>query len=76
MKAWHGLSSGVDAMGATVLRILGLWFLLKNTEIEECAFILIPSMGIWSHFVAANYDLPCAPAEAWFGQLEIVSVIV
>jgi hypothetical protein len=39
-------------------------------------FVLIPDVGIWGCFKAADYDLPHVLAEVWFCQLKIVSVIV
>ena len=61
------------------MKILEFWFLLKkNIEIVyECAFILIPGVGRDVRLpVAADYDLPRALAEAWFCQLQVISVIV
>jgi hypothetical protein len=54
-------------------------YLKTQKYYRECVFILIPGEEIWGCLgpsTAADYDLPCALAEAWFGQLQIVSVTV
>jgi hypothetical protein len=51
-------------------------FFKTHRNIMETCFCLIPSVGIWCCFTAADYDLLPALAGVWFCQLQIVSVIV
>jgi len=34
--------------------------------------MLIPGVGIRGYFTAADYDMPRAPVEVWFCQLQMV----
>jgi hypothetical protein len=42
------------------VRILGFWFLKKTKNRNVRYFHVIPGVGIWGCFAAADYDLPHA----------------
>lgn len=72
------------AIGGGFFIPLDAYSVTKVTQIKwyrvcvcVCLFSLTPGMGIWGCSrlsTTAHYDLPHALAEAWFCQLQIVSV--
>lgn len=61
------------------MRFLEFGFLRNTGILYECAFNLLPGVGMRGWFglsVAADHYLPHALAKAWFSHLQIISAVV